>query len=332
MAWLEKVFREDEGGEDLISARLFPPPGVKHAVVCSHDVDYYYVNKRDALVRLFKNMVLAARPYRNWSFFKTSAGLLLKAAFGARVGDFLPRMLDSMEKLGIRSTIFVVSRRNHRRDPNYDLPHVSGNLRDARLRGFGVGLHGSYTSIIENRELKPESVELEAAIGHKVTGGRQHWLRFGRHASLHAAIEKAHLRFDSTLGFSENVGFRNGANFAFPPYDFENERPCEFLEIPLVLMDGGLEAEARRTATTPQVLADEILEQCRKWGWGGIALLWHNPMEPLSVPEEINQVFWNTANQRSTFDESWMSGEEFMQLALPRYQNAGLLRNVRSDA
>ena len=157
-------------------------------------------------------------------------------------------------------------------------------------------------------------------------GSRQHWLRFDSHDKLFDAIERVGLLFDSSLGFSEAAGFRNGASFAFPPYDFAKERPCNFLEIPLVLMDGNLEATSRSSGEDAQEIADEILGQSRQWSWGGMAALWHNPIEPLSVPKEINRVFWNCVKRRKLHAEKWVSAEGFLSSCLSRYQAAGLMK------
>jgi hypothetical protein len=163
-------------------------------------------------------------------------------------------------------------------------------------------------------------------------GARQHWLRFDSHERLFDMVAKAGLAYDSTLGFPETVGFRNGANFAFPPYDFKHEKAYEFVEIPLVIMDGGLQAASASSQAKPREIADEVLNESRKYGWGGISVLWHNPIDPIQVPEEINQVFWKCARKRGEYGEKWMSAEEFLACALPRYRNAGLLRGVQGHA
>jgi hypothetical protein len=110
-----------------------------------------------------------------------------------------------------------------------------------------------------------------------------------------------------------------------------NERPHRFLEIPLVIMDGSLEAASRNLGEDPQQMAEEVLRESRDLGWGGISVLWHNPMESLSVPSQINRVFWNCAKQQRKFREQWMSSDQFLAGSLPRFQAAGLLEGVRID-
>jgi len=227
-----------------------------------------------------------------------------------------------------KSTLFVVPRQGHRRDANYCLEQIAGQLQNAAEKGFAVGVHGSYRSVSEDRSLAEEARALSEATGTRATTSRQHWLRFGEHQVLFDEIERAGLVADSTLGFSGTVGFRNGACFAFPPYDFVHERPHRFLEIPLVLMDVGLEAVSRASRIAPQKLAEEVLRESRKYGWGGISVLWHDPIEPLSVPEEINAVFWNCAKQKKELREKWVSLDDFLTCCIKRYQKAGLLTSL----
>jgi len=330
MAWMENSLRNGNGKEERLPRAESPIAGTEHVVVCSQDIDFYYVDRISALARLVKNLGISALQSRSWSFFSSNLHSLAKALCGKRVGDYLPAMLEEMEKSGFHSTLFVVPRQGHRRDPNYRLEELAPYLSEASKRGFSVELHGSYTSVVGGASLIHESMRLEKAVGKKALGNRQHWLRFDQHDSLFQAIEGAKLVFDSTLGFSDMVGFRNGASFAFPPYDFKKEKPHQFLEIPLALMDVSLEAVSRTLGRNPQDLADEVLRHSRKWGWGGISVLWHNPMEPLHVPKEINQVFWNCVPKQRHSSERWISARQFVEQCWGRYQNAGLLEEVRT--
>jgi len=331
MAWMQNSLRNGDTLEALAKAPS-PMHDAQHLVVCSHDVDFSYTDRASALLRLFKNLAISYRDYRSWPFFVWNSKNFFKVLNGDRVGEYLPQLFAALEELDFRSTVFVAARRAHRRDPNYQLKDLQPQLCAAVERGFSVAVHGSYGSCIEEGTLVSETAALEKAIGSKPRGGRQHWLRFDSHQRLFDMVAEAGLLYDSTLGFSQTIGFRNGANFAFPPYDFRNEKPYEFLEIPLVIMDGALQAASLTLQENPQVIADEVLHESRRWGWGGISALWHNPMEPIQVPEEINQVFWNCARKRQQFQEKWMSADEFLACSLSRYKNAGLLESVHVDA
>lgn len=331
MAWLENAIQGNSRTESLAKAES-PLPGVEHAVICSHDIDFYYTHTTDVLKRLGKNIVISMTSYRSPSFLFSNLGMAAGLLGGKRTGDYVPRMVDAIESEGFQSTLFAVAGGNHRRDPNYRVEEIGPQLRGAAARGFGVAVHASYESLSGPGRVKDESGKLGCVVHQAPLGSRQHWLRFGEHKSLYREIQTAGLAYDSSLGFSETCGFRNGANFAFPPYDFEKERACSFLEIPLVIMDGSLLHASRTLREDPQTMADRILAESRKAGWGGISILWHNPMEPVQVPQEINNVFWRCAGKRREHGEEWMSAEAFLKASLPRYHRAGLLREIHLDA
>jgi hypothetical protein len=328
MAWLEHVCRNGGTSEGLAKAPS-AIPGVEHLVVCSHDIDFYFTNRRGALLRLLKNLAISCVLYKTPRYFIENWKMLLKLLGGKNVGHYLPSLLERMEQQGCHSTLFVVAERSHRRDPNYEISALAAPLAEALRKGFSVELHGCYQSVIENRSLEADKQALAKITGKQPLGSRQHWLRFGDFATLFRAVEDAALVFDSSVGFSDHVGFRSGACFAFPPYDFQLERPHNFLEIPLAIMDGSLIECSRKSGESAQTLAERVLSESRKYGWGGISILWHNPLEALSVPDEINEVFWKCAAQRQEFQERWVSSDEFLALSLQRYQNAGLLTEVK---
>ncbi len=324
MAWMESALRK-AGPEEALPRASSPLPTVDHLVVPSHDIDFCYVNRRSALTRVVKNLAIAVHSYRSWSYFSDNLIMLSKVLFGSRVGDYVIPLTQRITGSGFSSTFFAVAGRRHRRDPDYELKEIASQLKAALGQDFSVGIHGSYRSVVEDDTLTQETQALATAAGLKPLGGRQHWLRFGCHKKLFDTVTDAGLIADSTLGFPDMPGFRNGAAFAFPPYDFARERPYDFLEIPLVLTDGALEAAVRRLRKEPEEIARGILAESRKWGWGGIALLWHNPLESLSVPAEVNRVFWSCVQQRAEFRERWLSLDEFLRLIVPKYQSVGLL-------
>jgi hypothetical protein len=331
MAWLQNEII-NPGGAEILHKPAAPAPNAGHLVVCSHDVDFYFTSKSSALTRLLKNLFIACRPYQSWSFFSWNARQLFRVLAGKQVGEYFSPLLQASREYDFRSTIFAVSNRNHRRDPNYQLNDLAANLKSCAEHGFSIALHGSYQSVLEKSNLQQELATMQQSVGTRPLGARQHWLRFGDHQNFFDTIANAGFDYDSTLGFAEVAGFRNGACFAFPPYDFKNEKPYPFLEIPLVLMDGNLESAARLSGENAHGIAEEILAESRKWGWGGIAADWHNPIEPIQVPQEINQIFWDHVRNQKTNRESWVSADQFLAHSLRRYHDAGLLRDVRLDA
>lgn len=327
MAWLEGAITSGKGLESLPRAPS-PIPSIEHLVVCSHDIDFHFTNRASALARVIKNLCIAVLAGQPKSHFIETLRFIPQLIGGRRVGHYVPELVKENRRHDIQSTFFAVGRQAHRRDPNYRLAQIAPFLRDAVAGGFSVGLHGSYLSVIEDHSLADEAQLVTESLGRRPISGRQHWLRFSHPQDLFDQVVSAGLLADSSLGFPDMIGFRNGASFAFPPYDFAKEAPYPFLEIPLVLMDGSLEATSRQFHQPAAQLAEAVLEESRACGWGGIAILWHNPLEPLSVPREINEVYWQCASRQKRCSEKWISVDQFLAAALPRFQKAGLLQEI----
>jgi hypothetical protein len=330
MAWLEGYLADGLTKQSLPKAPS-PVKGTDHYVICSHDVDIHWTNTwpwHERVKRQLKNLIISSLESRSPSLLVSSSGRLLKSLLGMRVDDFIPVLVRAAKQEGFQSTLFVIASSAHRRDANYRIEELVPRLREAAGAGFDVDLHASYTSIVEKCDLVSEADHLSKHLQRSPLGNRQHWLRFDSHDKLFAEIGRAGLVYDSTLGFSDQVGFRNGASFAFPPYDFAREEPCNFLEIPLAIMDRALVHASRASGKPYSALADDVLRESRRFGWGGIAVLWHNPVEDVYVPREVNQILWDRIRKKSIHKEQWVSAREFLSMSLPRYHDAGLLKNV----
>jgi peptidoglycan/xylan/chitin deacetylase (PgdA/CDA1 family) len=105
-------------------------------------------------------------------------------------------------------------------------------LRTLDDEGWEIGLHGSYRSQSDPDRLQYEKRALEDLLGARIIGGRQHYLHLQvpetwRH---HARIG---LRYDSSLGSSEEYGFQYGYRPIRPFGD-------EFVVFPLTVMEQAL--------------------------------------------------------------------------------------------
>src|SRR5262249_19358665 len=128
MAWLEHVSRNEADGEALPKAPS-PITEAEHLVVCSHDVDFYFINRRSAFLRLFKNLGISLLIYKSWAYFYSNSAMILRLLAGERVGDFLPSLFEHMEQHGSHSTLFIVPAHGHRRDPDYALAELAPQIK-----------------------------------------------------------------------------------------------------------------------------------------------------------------------------------------------------------
>jgi hypothetical protein len=300
------------------------PSSCQHFIINTHDVDYLPLDRLGSTKRLAKNAISSLLLGKSPRLAFSQAAQAVKSAIGGEdVLDQLPALLAGELKRSVGASYFVLTSRRHRRDANYGFEHaqLSRLLDELFLNGMEVGVHGSYTSLDNAGGLFREFDRLRQ-LGFAAKGVRQHWLRFTLD-SLVPEIERSGAAYDCSLGWSDRIGFRAGACFAFPPYDFQHERAATFIEIPLVIMDQALPGDSEESLFEA---ATEILSQSRRYGWGGISVLWHpTAFGGGQLSPEIGKVFWRLLHQRGAWNESWISGASFLSAIQERYSRVGLL-------
>jgi hypothetical protein len=127
---------------------------------------------------------------------------------------------------------------------------------------------------------------------------RMHWLLCD--ASTASVLEKAGYAYDSTAGYNETIGYRNGTGQVFRPLG-----TASLLELPLHIQDGALfypqqldlsesEAEAR---------CQPLVENARQHG-GVLTLLWHDRSHG---PERFWGGFYATLVERLKASDAWFA-------------------------
>lgn len=192
-------------------------------------------------------------------------------------------MCDKESAYGLRSLIHIYGGRGGWRrtpiqmliDPAYNLSKstLTKRLREISKKGWQIGLHPSFNTWMDAAKTEKERLNVEAALNISVTQCRQHWLRFSWQKTWKAQ-QTGGLFSDTTLGFNDRPGFRNGTALSFHPWDFNTNAPMKLKAIPLVLMDSHLFdyvqfTEADRAAEVKRWI-DEI-----QMVHGTASLLWH---------------------------------------------------------
>ncbi len=178
----------------------------------------------------------------------------------------------------IVSTFFLMAGHTHPADGAVPAAYerLRPRLAETILAGGGeVGLHGSYTAAADAALLAREKERLEALAG-PLAGQRYHYLRVDPHANL-APLAGLRFRYDTSLGFADQPGFRAGIAHPFRPWNTSAGVPLDLVEIPLAAMDVTL-AEERylglSTAAAERRLLD-LVEWAAEHG-GGFSVLWHS--------------------------------------------------------
>jgi hypothetical protein len=253
----------------------------RFTIALTHDVDtpwrWTRIGLRGAAARLKQNV----RHARLGPAVRETTGLATLPLHRLRGTDpnwRFEQILAEERRRGATGSSFYVIASHH--DPHDGAAAEAYSRLRPRLvetlleAGGEVGLHGSYTAADDPARLAAEKQKLEALAG-PITGHRYHYLRADPHRNL-APLVDVGLRYDTTLGFPDALGFRAGIARPFRPWDFERDEPLELIEVPLAAMDATLAEErylglsAKRAE--PQLM--QLLDRAAEFG-GAFAVLWH---------------------------------------------------------
>jgi peptidoglycan/xylan/chitin deacetylase (PgdA/CDA1 family) len=254
--------------------------GARFAVALTHDVDVPWRWARGAVrgsAARLKSHILARRRGPAVREARALAGMPLHRLRGTDPNWRFREVLDAERAHGAASTFFLLAGHNDRHDgaspETYD--RLRPRLVETILEGGGeVGLHGSYLAASDAALLRAE-LDVLRDLGADVHGQRYHYLRVDPHSNLEP-LAGLGLRYDSTLGFPDAVGFRAGIAHPFRPWDLAADRPLDLVEVPLAAMDVtlGEERYLGLSAADAEGRLLGLLDRAAEQG-GGFSVLWH---------------------------------------------------------
>jgi hypothetical protein len=250
-------------------------------VALTHDVDspwrWTRIGIRGAAARLKRDVLRA----RLGPAMREATGLATAPIHLLRGTDpnwrFDEIVAEERRRGASHSTFFILA--GHHDPHDGAAPETYEGLRPRLVEtlleaGAEIGLHASYTAADDAARLADEKAALEALAG-PVAGNRYHYLRADPHRNL-APLARLGLRYDTTLGFPDAVGFRAGIAHPFRPWDLERDEPLDLVEIPLAAMDATL-AEERflgLAAKRAEPHLSRLLDWAAEHG-GAFSILWH---------------------------------------------------------
>lgn len=272
------------------------PEGKKFAICLTHDIDFvrypltrtipeavmflFHLQIKDAFSRPFY-VIKNCNPF--WNFRD---------------------IMNLEEKYGAKSTFYFMSLEKGDIDFNYSAEDLSQEMGDISDRGFEVGLHGGHKAFDSLEVLHREKNLLEKAMGKKVIGYRNHFLRF-KVPDTWELLKEAGFKYDATLGYADCLGFRNGMCHPFKPFNLKSNKEIDIIEIPLVLMDGTMDATYMRLdAQTAWRLTKGLIDTAQKYQ-GMITILWHNTY---MVGERLK--FYEKILDYGNEKDAWMTSAE----------------------
>lgn len=243
------------------------PDDRKFAVCLTHDIDDIYPPLR--------HMLLSSLYCLKHLDFKGLKSQTLWTVNGKKQSPYLNfnHIMEIENKYDAKSSFYFITARKDPLRFRYDIEDVETELGEILDNGCEVGLHGGYYAYDNFESIKSEKEILENILGKKIIGYRNHYLRF-KVPDTWELLTKAGFKYDTSFGYPDMIGFRNGMCHPFKPYNLNKNETIDILEIPLVIMDGTLFSYAKSFEDAFNT-AKKLIDTVEKHN-GVITILWHN--------------------------------------------------------
>ena len=242
------------------------PEDKPFAVCLTHDIDAVYTS-------VFEKTVSAVKHLQQGSpsgFMHSLSQMRSKKLPLWNFND----ILTLEEVYNAKSSFYFMAESVDEQDHAYRIEDCRSVLGDIIDHGCEVGLHGGYTSYIRMGEMKSKKEQLEKILNKKVIGYRNHFLRF-KVPETWEYLHEAGFLYDTTFGYADHIGFRNGMCHPFKPFNLKTGKYIEILEIPLIIMDCTFDEYMKVDIRRAWDLSKRLIDTVMLYN-GVLTLLWHN--------------------------------------------------------
>ena len=240
--------------------------------VITHDIDapYRYLTLKAEISEVANSLWSQEGKYKSFDDLKRYISFLL--GISADPYDVFDYIIKMEEKRNIKSTYFILSWPENRW--GLKKRKYARQLQTLKALGNEIALHPSYNNYSNSLEVESEKDSLTILSGVMPEGTRNHFLRFDL-PDAYERFEKLGFLYDSTLGFAEREGFRAGICTPFKPFNVNNRRVVDLIEIPLVVMDSTLINYRGFRPDEALETIKELVDNVNKVQ-GTIVFNWHN--------------------------------------------------------
>jgi hypothetical protein len=190
--------------------------------------------------------------------------------------DTYTYLMDLAENTGGLCTFHFLGERPPHFDHYYSLQgqalvKIKRNLLE---RGHQIGFHPSMQAVQNQDRFSAELASIRKFADLPIHRVRTHYLT-GLGPETWRLMEQHQLKIDSSLGYFDATGFRCGTACSYQLFDWQERKPLDIVEQPLVAMDVGL-VLAQKLSPAEALASLQNLQQALKDTNGTFTLLWHN--------------------------------------------------------
>ncbi len=235
-------------------------PKKKTEVFISHDIDAVYSAWKEDGASALKQL-------KPLAFFK----IIYKHIINQPSWFNFNEIIQIEKKYGVSSTFFWLVNQDVFPDvgknADYDIHSHKMKLvlNELENKGATIGIHKSISSSSLREEVNDFPVTVDS--------NRYHYLKY-QFVDLIQEVNESTIKMDASLGYADMYGYRNGYSLPFSPFDFKTKKNADFIEVPLVIMDGTfsryLGCTGKEAIEKIQSFIDENNENAV------ISILWHN--------------------------------------------------------
>ena len=97
------------------------------------------------------------------------------------------------------------------------------------MSGHSIGFHPGYATYNNAKEFETQKIALDDLVGHQLTEGRQHVIRYG---CVHTPViwDKHGMTHDYSLFYPDEIGFRNGSCRPYRSFDLTMRRELQLMQ------------------------------------------------------------------------------------------------------
>lgn len=251
----------------------------------------YSVNKRLKNVRDYAKGTLLFRKDPYWNFRE---------------------LLQLERELGITSTWYLLEKTKEDNSKyNFKDIKIRQIISEITSQEHEISIHGTLESSEDPAAMSGGISRLNDICDKPVTGIRQHYLKYSNPVTPQIQANSG-LQYDATLGFAEQIGFRNSYALPFRLYDFDNSQPFDLWQIPLNAMDVTLLGYMNIPVEEIPEVIRPILREATRFG-ALFTMLWHNCNLDNEEFPGINGVYQKVLKEVMDSGFSSMTGSQIIK-------------------